>query len=358
MVEGNVSVIRALLDKRGVVSSIFPEMMYDSHQLVNLVFTTIRSYVLENQAISKTIKLHTFSTPVVQSLVSLYNWKGPRNWPGPRNRKKQQENSGHTDPEEKKVDFSPSSSLSNDSDNRIRSVLSFQIVVEAVHDFLLTLLTSNKFGIIFHDRSLGTSGRKNNQLANTILQSLDRPWEHAKPGDLVVRILVACPDLVKPQLASTEPFLDPTESKKWILLMEFVQQVIIDALKTPQRSNYTLCFQIVESLDPEVCLKPCLSELTTQQLFSAVTTLTVPLIILKKAMAPAIGHDSVAVRHTAVVLLVSMLKRLRNFLDTIKANVETAEVEKIEHLVADYVSKVRRIESTPSFTCSNPSLIP
>jgi hypothetical protein len=31
-------------------------------------------------SISKTAKLYTFSTPVVKSLLALYDWKGPRKW--------------------------------------------------------------------------------------------------------------------------------------------------------------------------------------------------------------------------------------------------------------------------------------
>ncbi|XP_015514342.2 nucleolar pre-ribosomal-associated protein 1 [Neodiprion lecontei] len=297
LVEGNLSVVRALLEKRGVLSSIFPGLIYDSHQLVNLVLTTIKSYVLENPGISKTIKLHTFSTPVVQNLVSLYNWKGPTNWPGKNRKKNVEESSGHTNLEEKKV------------------------VVEVVHEFLSTLLTSNKFGIIFHDRSLGTSGQKNNQLANTILQSLDRPWEYEKPADLVVRILVACPDLIRSQLVYTESYLAPVASKNWVLLMEFMQKVI-------------------GSLDPKLCLKPCLPELTISQLFSALTTLTAPLIILKNAIAPSIDHDNALIRQTSIVLLSVMLGQLNNFMNTIRNDsIYRSDAEKIQHLVTDYMLK-------------------
>lgn len=115
LVEGNISVIRALLDKRGVLSSIFPDLMYDSQQMVSLVLTTVKSYVLENPGISKTIKLHTFSTTVIQNLVSLYNWKGPRNWPGNKLKKRGEESAGHTDPEEKKVRQQKQISLSIDA---------------------------------------------------------------------------------------------------------------------------------------------------------------------------------------------------------------------------------------------------
>lgn len=82
LVEGKPSTIRALLDKRAMLSCIFSELMYDSPETVHLVLDTVKTWVLENPAISKTTKLHVFSTPVLRSIVSLYNWKGPKNWPG------------------------------------------------------------------------------------------------------------------------------------------------------------------------------------------------------------------------------------------------------------------------------------
>lgn len=90
------------------------------------------------------------------------------------------------------------------------------------------LLTSNRHGIAFHDRSLGTdSGYKHNQLISTVLQSLEKPWEHDKPSELVVKILTACPDLIKSQIAHTEPFLVPRVSRKWVAVIEFTQKVNI-----------------------------------------------------------------------------------------------------------------------------------
>lgn len=89
LVEGNTPIIRAMLDKRGMLSCIFPGLIYDSHETVHLVLDTVKTYVLDNPAISKTSKLHVFSTPVLQNLVSLYNWKGPRNWPGPKGKKRE-----------------------------------------------------------------------------------------------------------------------------------------------------------------------------------------------------------------------------------------------------------------------------
>ncbi|XP_015600464.1 nucleolar pre-ribosomal-associated protein 1 [Cephus cinctus] len=295
LVEGNITTIRALLDKRGLLSSIFPNLVYDSHTNVHLVLTTVRTYVLENPGISKTIKLHTFSTPVVQSLVSLYNWKGPKNWPG----------------------YKKHGSATSDVINLEEK----EIALEAVHEFLLVLLTSNRHGIIFHDYTLGTSGRKHNQSVNIILQSLDRPWEHAKPLDLVVKILVACPDLVRSQFTYTEPFLEPRVSKKWVSVMQFIKKVI-------------------ESMDGESCIKSCINELSVSQLISAVIALTMPLSILRKAIVPSLSHDNIIPRHVAMDVFTTMLTKLREFTKIIEdIYKDSSDLSQLKHGIADHILK-------------------
>jgi hypothetical protein len=64
----------------GLLTSIVPGLMYDDCNTVHLVLTTLQHKVLMNMSISKTAKLHTFSTPVVRSLFALYDWKGPMKW--------------------------------------------------------------------------------------------------------------------------------------------------------------------------------------------------------------------------------------------------------------------------------------
>jgi hypothetical protein len=64
----------------GLLASIIPGLLYDSADTVNLVLTTVQNRVLFNMSVSKTAKLHTFSTPVVKSLLKLYDWKGPLKW--------------------------------------------------------------------------------------------------------------------------------------------------------------------------------------------------------------------------------------------------------------------------------------
>lgn len=81
LVEGNTLVIRTLLDKHNLLSCIFSDLLYDSKDVVTLVLTAVKTYVLENTDVSKTTKLHVFSVSAVLNLISLYNWKGPNNWP-------------------------------------------------------------------------------------------------------------------------------------------------------------------------------------------------------------------------------------------------------------------------------------
>lgn len=79
---------------------------------------------------------------------------------------------------------------------------------------------------------LGTSYVKHNNLVNTVIQSLDRPWEYEKPSDLVVKIMAACPDLIKFQFSILEPYLEPRISVKWIAVMQFVRKVIYITIVT------------------------------------------------------------------------------------------------------------------------------
>ncbi|KAK0098874.1 hypothetical protein PV326_000809 [Microctonus aethiopoides] len=297
LVDGSISVIRALLDKRGMLTSIFPGLIYDKSTIVHLVLTTVKTYVLENNLVSKTTKLQIFSTPVVQSLVNLYNWKGPAKWPG-INPKKSKKVTGPVDPEEKRM------------------------TTEVVHEFLSLLLTSTRHGIIFNDKSLGTSGRKHNQLANTVLQSLDKPWEHDKPRELVTKILSSSPDLIKSQYNYMEPFMTPRLSTKWIQLMQFIESII-------QGVNY------------ELILKPNLNELTFSQLISVSTTFSMPQIVLKNAVIPAINDSNIILRHQAIEILTIMLEQMKNICHVVEDNNcnDKHDVTQFKKAISDYIVK-------------------
>lgn len=146
--------------------------------------------------------------------------------------------------------------------------------------------------------------------------------------DLVIRVLVACPDLIRSQLNYTEPFLEPRASKKWILVMRFVGKLI-------------------ESLNADRCLKPCLSELTASQLVSAVVTLTIPLVVLKNAIVPSMHDVHIIIRQEAVILLTVMLRQARAFVDVVQNNChDAADFAAFKHAITDYIAKnVPNLES-------------
>ncbi|EFN70096.1 Nucleolar pre-ribosomal-associated protein 1 [Camponotus floridanus] len=291
LVERDSVVIKTLLDKRGLLSCIFSDLLYDSKDIVTLILTTVKTYVLENTSITKTMKLHVFSTSVVLNLVSLYNWKGPTNWPKNKTR--------HSDESE---DF----------------LADKEIVNDAIHAFLIILLTSHRYGIIFHDRTLGGSRNKHNQLVHTVLQNLEKAWEHEKPSDLVIKIMVACPDLIRSQYNVIEPFLEPRVSPKWICLLRFIKKVI-------------------ESLDAVSCIKTCAMELNANRLINKLLFLIVPDIIIKNAVLPGLSHDSLLVRHEILSLLLAMTCQLKTVCSTLKDFHKTFVVQ---NQITDFILRI------------------
>ncbi|KAI4472819.1 hypothetical protein M0804_015592, partial [Polistes exclamans] len=291
LIEGNVSVIRSLIDKREALTNIFPGLIYDKPEIINLLLVSLKKYILENPGISKTLKLHVFSTPVVQSLISLYNWKGPTNWA----RDKRSKTATTDVPAEQK-----------------------ELVTDILHDFLITLLTSHRHGIIFHDRTIGTSREKHNQLINTVLESLERPWEYAKPSDLIVKIMASCPSLIRSQFLYLESYLEPRVSKKWISVMTFIKQII-------------------ETIDMDACLKTCSPELNTIQLTNAIGSLCVSSFLIKAVIIPSLNHSSIIVRHEAMELLFCMINQMKKYLLATKMyNKNNLEVKSS---VTDYIMK-------------------
>jgi hypothetical protein len=56
-------------------------------------------------------------------------------------------------------------------------------------------------------------------------QDLERPWEHEQKAELVLKVLVACPDLMKCFLSNVEPYLEPRASVRWLKAVNFAKQV-------------------------------------------------------------------------------------------------------------------------------------
>lgn len=143
-------------------------------------------------------------------------------------------------------------------------------VSESVHEFLLTLCTSHKHGVIFRDPLVGLERSSRNTLVYTVLESMDRPWEHSYAGDLVTRICVACPDLAKAMWAHLKGFLEPRPTPQWAKAAKYAEV-------------------LVERLAPE-CIEFCAGDLNCAQ--------------VSKKVYPSVAH-------TNATLLVPVLKKNR-----------------------------------------------
>ncbi|XP_011500624.1 PREDICTED: nucleolar pre-ribosomal-associated protein 1 [Ceratosolen solmsi marchali] len=297
LIEGNATDIRALLEKRGVLSSIFSGLLYDYSDIVQLVLKTVKKYVLENPTITKTVKLHVFSTTVVQEIFNLYNWKGPKNWSSQAH-KKQKFVTECIDAEDK------------------------EITVNCVHDFLITLLTSTRHGIAFHDRTLGTDSKyKHNQLISTLLQNLDKPWEHEKQSDLIIKILTVCPDLIKLQLIRTESYLVPRVSKKWIDTIHFISKII-------------------SNIDIESCLRFCSLDMTEIQFINAILNLILPSVVIKTAIIPSLEHSSFIIHHEIINLLLVMIKKVEHFVSIFESmKFSVSEISTYKGIISEHILK-------------------
>lgn len=132
LVDGNTLLIRNILDRGSLIRALAAGLVYDDAVTVCVVLSTLKKYVLECAEISKTKKIHVFDLDCCKSFVRLYDWKGPR-----ASLAKMSGKNGAN----KNMSSADLEHLVNPQEK--------ESVSKAVHDFLLVLLTSRKFGIAF-----------------------------------------------------------------------------------------------------------------------------------------------------------------------------------------------------------------
>lgn len=81
-------------------------------------------------------------------------------------------------------------------------------------------------------------GKRQNSLMLTVLESLERPWEHSYASELVLKICKACPDLVRAVWTNLKTFLEPRWTEKWLKAMKFAK-LLINELQ-PDSVEYAL----------------------------------------------------------------------------------------------------------------------
>lgn len=292
LVDGHYPALSVLLEKKGFFTSIITGLKFDSADTLCLVVSAMKNFILENPSVSKTAKMKTFNTVVIRDIVNLYNWKGPA---GFRALKKNKSSVVTVNEVEKSK------------------------VSEAVHDFLLVLCTSHKYGIIFKDHLVGLGKKNQNALMYTVLESLDRPWEHSYASEFVTKICGASPDLSKTLWSNLKSFLEPRMSPKWVSAMKFA-------------------ITLVKQLQPS-CIEYCIRELSEIQLFQIVQCLVLPLPILKTIIPENVNYDSPSVKQYIYSLLLEMLKAVKQYVTLTKTFLNPDKQAKFELMLNKHVSK-------------------
>ncbi|XP_076077212.1 nucleolar pre-ribosomal-associated protein 1-like [Mytilus galloprovincialis] len=273
LLSGSDSVIRQLMDLKDFSSGLFSGLCYDNIETVQLVLNTLLEKVIQNPVISKTQKVRIFTEENMKHLGNLYHWKGIQEW------RKYDKYDKHD-----KQDDTMEVEETDNSEEK-------QMAAEMVHQVLIELCTTYKYGIIFFDKSFGTSQKSQNHVITAFLTSLTKVIETPLIQELVVASLVASPDQLQYYLPSLHSSVTPRVSKKWITTMDFLMKIY-----SCQPENFSLT-KIREVMPVRKMVRVLL------------TTLLPPSQIFHSVIQ-GLKHKELAVRHVVMDFLKIVLQRL------------------------------------------------
>ncbi|XP_066139562.1 uncharacterized protein [Euwallacea fornicatus] len=162
-------------------------------------------------------------------------------------------------------------------------------------------------------------GKKNqNPLIYTVLDSLDRPWDHSYASDLVINICRSCPDLTKNMWLILKPYLEPRLTEKWHNVMNF--------------SN-----KLIAAMEPE-CIDYCVKDLSSQQVAQIIEILVSPSPIIKRLL-DVTPEEKVKVSSHIIQLLCHMLEQMYKFMSKFKIFTNSNNFLKLSNFLANYVAK-------------------
>ncbi|KAF9805922.1 hypothetical protein SFRURICE_004134, partial [Spodoptera frugiperda] len=272
LIEGHLPLIKALLEKQGLLALVIPGLINDEPEAVLIFLNILKKNVVDNALISKSLKLKTFSHQVLHNLFKVFSWKGP--------------------PE-----------LSQEVRNELRPD-----IMNLLSDILLTLFTSHKTGLYFIDNSLGTVDANKNQNLYKALLTLKRPWENESECEVILNIMYKCPDLHRAMCSVLEQSFEPQHSPIW-----------------ERTTDFTI--KLLNKLRPEDMVSR-MTHLNPVQIANFVRFVTLPVPLLKYINV-SLGKDQ-TVSLYCVKVLVKMLQCLKRYLQILesKETAQTADLKK------------------------------
>ncbi|CAG0885126.1 unnamed protein product [Darwinula stevensoni] len=231
----NGHIISELLTKRAFVTRVLTGLRFDSEESVELILKTITNGCLKNKAVSKTIKVKTFSVVTLKGILELHGWKGPSAWIPIQKKvknkrgKKRKQSSG--DEETDETGFTKLIAIlkieeedEKDDHDQLEEASEKKHVITRIREltetFLRVLCTSSQDGIVFIDESMGLLGQVKNRVILGILKAMQNNL--SRWGSLICSILKVCPDLWIPYWKHLQPKLTltvrPLEADMWKLV--------------------------------------------------------------------------------------------------------------------------------------------
>lgn len=266
-------VVRQFLQLKGILNKVFVDLKFDKLTTIQIFLSTLLSRVIQNPAISKTLKVQILNDFTLARVLRLFDWTGPV-----ETRKKRKRD----EPEVKL--HQPSAEESAE-------------VGQVAHRFLVAACCSHRHGIIFQDRSCGTSGNNFNHLITNILAQAGKPFDSPYTEDLVLKILTASPDQIKFYLPHLQESFSPRASSAWVTAMDFLAKIF-------ENQNLTSILGKCEK-------QP------TSRLLSVVRVGSFPFVLDKDALSLALTNDSRLVRHTMLSFLHRIFKHVDEFLESL-----------------------------------------
>ncbi|VDN32376.1 unnamed protein product, partial [Dibothriocephalus latus] len=165
-----------------------------------LTLTLLRTKVVENVTVSKTIKMRIFTRNALKQLAYLYSWRGEA--------------------------LTAKVALGR-SDTEVDQQ-AVEMVRTAVHKLLHPLCSSIVYGLVFRERMSSDVSLPNNHLLHLLLSPpMHNAFTDPLRRQLVVDCLLACPGLLPGYFSHWRTSLEPRDSDNWRDLIHFVQEVSI-----------------------------------------------------------------------------------------------------------------------------------
>lgn len=305
LMTGSDTIIHDFLCKRNLMAKIFAGMRVDKFSVIELVVPLLLDKVVKNEHITKSEKVKIFSSEVLSHLARVYNWLGPKDW------KKFHK---------KIVEF-----------QEIEETPALVMVRKTVHQLLLELCTSPKNGIIFFDKTFGTSGRDQNRIIRLFLQDIHvMPFfEDTYLKDLIVKIFQACPEQMQPFLMQVQKSTTPRASLKWLQCMDFLEKIL----------------EIVPDIPPPLKTS---KKIPVEKLLELVQSVVLPPQDILQSIIVSVGHKELCIRHRCLQYVLRMMKKLGaiiqyctngTFLSDSKIFTK-ADVENFSGLFKDHMTRV------------------